>query len=364
MTRLWTIVAFLAGAGLLAAAEPANAGIRTATPELRIVIKEAEPFVFLNRNPPTGYSIELWEEVAKVANIPYSYIRVGSAGEMIDALTANKADVAVGALSITAARETEIDFSQGIYDSGLGLMVRSESKGSSLIRQIAHSQIPGLALILLVAIFINANIIWFLQRQNNSEQFPENYFKGVGEAMWWSVSMFLTGGCEEKLIIGAPARIMAVVWFLIGVTSITYVTATLASSMTLSGLDSNIHDLSELRNGEVATVEKSQAATFLVEKNLRATPYPDVLKAIESLQHGKVRAVFYDIPILRYQQDLHKNDGLEVLPAVYQPHQYGFGLETKSPYRKEINRAILTLMENGRIDALRQKWFGTDASTH
>ena len=339
-----------------AAAEPG--------PRLRVVIKQAEPFVFADRTPPAGYSIELWDEVARLAGYGTSYTTVGSVGEMIEALNKGRADVGVGALSITAERESRIDFSHGIYDSGLGLMVRAESGGGAwIVNFLRQSKVLWLVGLLLGAIFVNANILWLIQRRHDGSHFPPTYLKGVGEAMWWSVSVFFNGCCENKELTGAAARLLAVFWFVIGVTSISYVTATLASSMTLSELKSQIHDLADLKSGQVATVGMSQAAGFLAEKHLAPVDCRDIGEAIDQLRSGKVRAVFYDLPILHYQQSLHRHDGLVVLPAVYLPHEYGFGLQPRSQHRKEINRAILTLKENGRLAELRRKWFGDAAAS-
>lgn len=332
--------------------------------ELRVVVKQAEPFVFLDRTPPTGYSIELWQEVARVAGLSFTLVPSTTVAGMIDALASNRADVAVGALSITAERETQMDFSHGIYDSGLGLMVRSDAGGARwFLNLLQRSKIPLLAGILLLAIFVNGNIIWFLQRHHDNPHFPRNYFKGVGEAMWWSISVFLNGCCENKEVTGASARFLAVIWFFTGVTSVSFVTATLASSMTLSELTSRIHDLGDLKGGEIATVGQSRAEEFLLSRNLRPVVKPDITSAIRDLGAGRVRAVFYDTPMLRYQASHHPGEKLMVLPVTYLPHQYGFGMQVRSPYRKQINQALLNLKENGRMEELRRKWFGDDSSS-
>ncbi|NBZ95863.1 MAG: hypothetical protein EBR40_05470 [Proteobacteria bacterium] len=336
----------------------------TAPNELRVVVKQAEPFVFLDQNPPSGYSLELWQEVARTAGLTYTLVPSTSVAGMIEALASNRADVAVGALSITAERETQMDFSHGIYDSGLGLMVRADAGGARwLLNLLKRSKIPMLAGILLLAIFINGNIIWFLQRHHNNPHFPSTYFKGIGESMWWSITMFLNGCCENKEVSGVGTRLLAIVWFFTGVTSISFVTATLASSMTLSELNSKIHDLGDLKGGEIATVEKSRSEEFLLSKNLRPVTKPDIASAIRDLEEGRVRAVFYDIPILRYKASHHPGKSLVVLPVNYLPHEYGFGMQVKSPYRKQINQALLNLKENGRMEELRRKWFGEDSSS-
>lgn len=330
-----------------------------AAPELRVVIKQAEPFVFLDQATPTGYSIELWQEVARAAGFRFSYQRVASIQEMIGALSSGKADVAVGALSITSEREAVMDFSHGIYDAGLGLMVRKEKGGGQwLLELLRRSRILSLAAMFSAAIFLIGNVVWFLQRRHNVAHFPHTYLKGVGEAMWWSVSVLLTGCCEDKKVHGLTARVLAVFWFLTGIIAVSFVTASLASSMTLSELSTRIHDLDDLKKGEIATVGKSQAADFLEARNLKPKLFPDIGAAIDALLKGGVRAVFYDTPMLQYQSGKRRGEGLVLLPAIYQPHQYGFGLQVRSPYRKEINKAILAVEESGRMEELRRKWFG------
>jgi len=357
MTRPTLAAAFLASVLLFHGTSARSAQ----APELRVVVKQAEPFVFLDRNPPAGYSLELWQEVARDAGFTYRLIPAASVTEMIDALASNRADVAVGALSITAERETLMDFSHGIYDSGLGLMVRSDAHGARwFLNLLQRSKIPLLAGILLLAIFVNGNIIWFLQRHHGNPHFPGNYFKGVGEAMWWSISVFLNGCCENKEISGISARLLAVMWFFTGVTSVSFVTATLASSMTLSELTSRIHDLGDLKNGEIATVRKSRSEEFLQSRSLMPVAEPDITAAIRDLEKGRVRAVFYDIPILLYHASHRPGEKLMVLPVTYLPHQYGFGMQVRSPYRKQINQALLNLKESGRMEELRRKWFGED----
>lgn len=357
-TRATRVLVLLLAAWVL----PAGAAPGAPAKELRVVVKQAEPFVFLDRTPPTGYSLELWQEVARTAGLPYALVPATSVAGMIDALASGRADVAVGALSITAERETQMDFSHGIYDSGLGLMVRSDAGGARwFLNLLQRSKIPFLAGILLLAIFINGNIIWFLQRHHDNPHFPRHYVKGVGEAMWWSISVFLNGCCENKEVTGVSARLLAVFWFFTGVTSISFITASLASSMTLSELTSRIHDLADLKGGEIATVGKSRSEEFLLSRNLRPLSEPDIASAIRDLAEGRVRAVFYDVPILRYQASHHPGERMMVLPVTYLPHQYGFGMQVRSPYRKQINQALLHLKESGRMEELRHKWFGDDA---
>ena len=70
--------------------------------KLRVVTRDIEPFSFEKDGRRVGFAIELWDHVARELKIDYDLTSGGSAKEMVGALEAKSADVAVGALSITA----------------------------------------------------------------------------------------------------------------------------------------------------------------------------------------------------------------------------------------------------------------------
>ena len=330
--------------------------------KLRVIIKKAEPFVILSEKEPTGYSIDLWKAAAQLINLPYQFTTTDTVEGLISSLADKKTDVAVAALSITSEREAKIDFSHSIYNSGLGLMVRSEPSGGWLLDFLKQSKILYLAGLMVLGFLLAAHVIWVIHRDKETEHFPKTYFHGITEAIWWAGSVFLGGTCDDKKVKGVAGRAFSLFWVLVGLVFVSYLTATLASAMTISKINSQIRELGDLKGREIATVEKSEASGFLASRNMTPVLCPDINSAIEALKSGKVRAVFYDTPILRYQTGLHKDDNLLVLPVTYLPHQYGFGLEFKSPYTKRINEAILRLKENGKMEELRKKWFGDDSS--
>jgi len=55
------------------------------------------------------------------------------------------------------------------------------------------------------------------------------------------------------------------------------------------------------------------------------------------------------------------NDGAgkaRVVGPVFERQSYGIALKTNSPYREQINLALLQLVEDGTYEKIRQKWFG------
>ncbi|MFL7869238.1 MAG: transporter substrate-binding domain-containing protein, partial [Anaerolineales bacterium] len=92
---------------------------------IKVVTKEIEPFVFVDEEQVSGFSIDLWQALAAELGIDYENEIVTTVQEQLDAVETNQADVAIAAISITADRETRIDFSHRYFESGLGILTRS-----------------------------------------------------------------------------------------------------------------------------------------------------------------------------------------------------------------------------------------------
>ena len=81
--------------------------------------RHIEPFSFEKDRARSGYFIELWELISRELKTDSNFTVVPSANRMVATVKNKQADVAVGALSITADREKSIDFSQPFFESGL-----------------------------------------------------------------------------------------------------------------------------------------------------------------------------------------------------------------------------------------------------
>lgn len=43
----------------------------------------------------------------------------------------------------------------------------------------------------------------------------------------------------------------------------------------------------------------------------------------------------------------------------FEPQRYGFALQPKSDIRKQVNTALMDVIEDGTYDKIYSKWFGT-----
>jgi ABC-type amino acid transport substrate-binding protein len=69
--------------------------------------------------------------------------------------------------------------------------------------------------------------------------------------------------------------------------------------------------------------------------------------------------VVYDAPVLQHYASQAGKGKVKVVGLIFQEQSYGIALPFKSPYREEINIALLKLVENGIYKQIHDKWFGS-----
>ncbi len=328
---------------------------------LRVVVREIEPFAFTTAGRRTGFAIDLWAAIANELGLHYELQTVDSAHAMVQALAQRQADVGVGALSITADREQLIDFSYPFYNSGLSILTSTEGAPPiTVLKVLFNKRLLKVLGLLLGLVLVVSHLLWLFERRGNEEEFPPSYKTGLFESIWWTLTILVTLGCENKAPRGMPGRIMALLWMISGVLLISLITATFTTSLTVSSLEGKINGPSDLVGHKVATINGSTAETWLKElRNVSIHGFPDVAAAVAAVAKGEVAALVYDEPILRYQLAKYGDGNLRLLPALFEKQGYGFGLQLKSPHHKAINQALLKLVEDNTLEDLGKKWFGT-----
>lgn len=350
-------LSFLAVIFLLAAQAPAQ--------EIKVVTRDLEPFSFERDGRRIGYAMELWDAVSREIKVTYTTSVTDSAKNMIAAVAAKKADVAVGAISITAEREKIIDFSQPFYEGGQQILVSQKPAGlfdtiGAAVGNILNWQFLGSLALLFATMLVVSHFVWLYEHKINDSMWPKNYFEGMWESLWWTISTLLVGGADNKGPVGIGGRIVAIVWMLLSIVLIALLTATFTTTLTINSLKGDINGPGDLPGREVATIGGSISEAWLKNKNARVVPFTDINACIEALKKGEVKAVVFDAPILRYALKKSGDSDLALVGTPFDRHNYGFALQEGSTLREPINRALLALSEQGVIDELRVKWFGED----
>lgn len=328
---------------------------------LKVGTRIIPPFVIEEEGKLTGFSLELWQGIARELNRTYNLQVYPTVTEQLTAVKSGQVDVGVAAISITASRERDFDFSQPILESGLQILVSTQNNNTSLsfISLIFSLEMLKLVGGILLLVLVPAHLVWFFERRND-QGFLENkkYFPGIFKAGWWAIATL--GAQADEMPKGAVGRGIAVIWMFFSVVFIAYFTAAVTTSLTVERLQGRINSPEDLPGQQIATVSGSTAAEYLKTIKARTLEFSQIQDAYQALLMGKAEAVVFDSPVLMYYASHEGLGKVKVVGNSFRQENYGIVLPINSPYRKPINSAILRLRETGEYQSIYDKWFGED----
>lgn len=362
-SRRWSAVTlggFVACCCLLAVPCPAPA--QEAGPQARRTLKVGtnaiEPLVFLDRDPraaPYGYSIDLWTTIAQELNVTTEWVRYDSAKALLQGLSQGEVDLGMAAISITAAREANgFDFSQPYYESGLQLMVRTSGQTALQIwqRRIFNPEVVSALILVAVSSAVVGALIWLVEHRHN-EAFSPHPISGVGQGMWFAIVTLGTFGYGDVTPVKLPGRLLAVTWMGISF----FIVADFIASMTVLQLNDASTRLEQLQGQRVGVVSGTTAEDFVRSQSVLAVPFPSLAEAADALAAGQVAGVVRDYPNLYYL--VSQRPDLRLAGERLTVENYGLAFaEGNSPELVEaVNRELISLQEQGYLQALQEKWF-------
>lgn len=114
--------------------------------------------------------------------------------------------------------------------------------------------------------------------------------------------------------------------------------------------------------GTQVAVQSGTTGEAWVKENLpnaTVVPLDDIIQCLTGLQSGLYSAVVCDLPVAQYEIKVAYSD-LEVTTEIPTGEQYGIVVSKDNPgLTEKINQALKDLQDDGTIDQLEQKWFGT-----
>lgn len=111
----------------------------------------------------TGFSVELWQEIAKGMNVESHFLVKTDVNEVLAAVKSGAADLGIAAISITAERESALDFSQPMFDAGLQILTPAVSHRRDVIAAViegifSSTMLPLLGVVALL-ILVPAHLV-------------------------------------------------------------------------------------------------------------------------------------------------------------------------------------------------------------
>ena len=193
----------IGGLWLLSAPAALQAGL------LMVGVSGTAPFVIRDGESYEGISVEVWNEVARDGQLDYQWDPRSSSEANLRALSAGEIDIAIGPIGITPERVAMegIEFSQPYYYSQIGLLLPARAASLwSRLRPTVHLAALWSLAIFLLALFLVGNLIWLVEKEKNSNQFPTHYLHGVGNGMWFALVTLTTVGYGTGALLGRGIR--------------------------------------------------------------------------------------------------------------------------------------------------------------
>lgn len=328
--------------------------------KLRVGASGSAPFIIKHKSNLKGISIDVWKEMATSQGWQYNIVHQANISSSLDGVAKGQLDVAIGPISITSERLQKVAFTQPFYQTEIGLLISSDhpTLWSRLSPFFGIAFISSVG-VLSFALFAVGNLLWLAERDQNSEHFPKQYLKGVGNGMWFAIVTLTTVGYGDRTPVTVGGRMIAGAWMLVTMVTASSLTAGLATALTISLSNQRSERFNrpeDLQGVRIAVVSYTTGAQWANYYGARLNQTKTLTDAIALLRSGKVDGVVFDSPALKYY--LHQNPEvpLQVADFPLATENYGFVVPLNSPLLQKLNVMLLQMQETEKLNAIEKNW--------
>uniref|UniRef100_A0A8C2XDX4 Glutamate receptor n=1 Tax=Cyclopterus lumpus TaxID=8103 RepID=A0A8C2XDX4_CYCLU len=358
-----------------------------------------EPYVMLRKSDKAlvgndrfeGYCIDLLTELANVLGFTYEIRlvpdgRYGSQDEkgqwngMIRELIEHVTDLAVAPLTITYMREKVIDFSKPFMSMGISILYRKPNATNNGFFSFLNPMTPDIWVYILLAYLGVSCVLFVIARFSPYEWYDahpcnpgsdvvENNFTLLN-SFWFGVGSLMQQG-SELMPKALSTRIIGGIWWFFTLIIISSYTANLAAFLTVERMDSPVDSADDIakqtkieygvvKDGATMTFfKKSKVSTF--EKMWAFMSSKPSTSLVKSIEDGIQRVLKSDYALIMESTTIdyitRRNCNLTQVGGIIDSKGYGIGTPIGSPYRDKITIAILSILEDGRLHMLKEKWW-------
>jgi polar amino acid transport system substrate-binding protein len=359
------LLTLLVGLGWSGATPAQAPSAQALSAQLRVVTTLVPPFVMKQGDRFTGFSIDLWEEVARRLKLKSSYTIASDAEACIELIRSKNADIGVSGIFFTTERDALVDYAYPIMQAGLRVMVRDSGKSVQLhpfrdLLTLLSSREAGLWFLAgLVIVALAGHVVWLLDRSSEDGVTPtKSYFPGILHSMFWAA----TGLASQAMVMPKQwlARMLGLLWLFVGIVFVALFTAQLTASITVEQIRGAINGPGDLPGKQVGTLAGSTSAAYLRKVGANVEEFRSTEAMYQALLDRKVDAVLMGSATLGYYA---KHEGLGRVRLVgpeIDKADVGFVVALDSPLRKRVSNALLALHEDGTYQRIYAKWFGSE----
>ncbi|WP_164667779.1 transporter substrate-binding domain-containing protein [Virgibacillus doumboii] len=126
-------------------------------------------------------------------------------------------------------------------------------------------------------------------------------------------------------------------------------------------VDSDIESIEDVDGIKVGSRQGSTSNEYLkANTDAEVQAYPQIVTAYEDLKKGRLDAVLYDLPNVKYYIKENAQDELKTVGKVLEGQPYGIAMPEGSDLVDSVNEGLAAVKENGTYAEIYNKWFGTE----
>jgi polar amino acid transport system substrate-binding protein len=316
-------------------------------PQRQLIIgtKDAPPFAMQSPDGKwRGVSVALWKHVADQLHLSYRFEEAKSIDELLANVAGGKYDAAVAAITVTAAREKTVDFSQPFYATGLGIAVSASGADlwNSVKRVFLSFGFAQAILALVTLAVVVGTLVWVFERR--TEHFGAGA-KGLGSGVWWSAIAMTQAGASHNAPATLPGRILAVAWMIASVVTIAVFTAGITSSLTKREIQGTVQSQADLNSARVGVVSGSAAEDYLIHRRVSCRAYATANDGLKALQEGRIDAFVHDKPLLSWIVLQNFSSSVRILDTSFAGENYAVAFPKGSALRAAVDSSLLENVE-------------------
>ncbi|MET2827738.1 transporter substrate-binding domain-containing protein [Mesorhizobium shangrilense] len=115
--------------------------------------------------------------------------------------------------------------------------------------------------------------------------------------------------------------------------------------------------------GKTIGTETGTVAVDYIQNHIKSATIdqmPNIDNALLALEAGRTDAVVYDTPVLMYYANGNGKGKVRVIHPTLEGLDVGIGFQKGSPLVAPANAVLAAMKADGRLKAIREKWFGPD----
>ncbi|XP_053604549.1 glutamate receptor ionotropic, kainate 2-like [Plodia interpunctella] len=338
-----------------------------------------------------GFCIELIERLAEHLHFNYTFVEQldGKYGDVnVDTGEWNgmtgrlmkdpDIDFAITDLTITAQRETVVDFTTPFMNLGITILFRKAEEPEPELFAFLLPFSNAVWLCLGFAYLGTSLILYVVGRLCPEEwqnPYPchdevealENQFT-LANALWFNLGAVLLQGSEIAPV-AYGTRAVASVWWLFALIITSSYTANLATLLAMKSSTELIHNVQELADNDIGITygAKDGGSTYTFFQHSQNELYKKMFAHMrqhrmpDSNNEGINKVLNESYAFLAesttIEYTVERNCNVTMVGNLLDSKGYGLAMKKNSPYRQELNLALLRFQEAGILREMKHKWW-------